>query len=73
MLFPEWLPGSQLVIVKLKEAKANLKDYYGIAPDMLAFQTTDLMMALSYLRNAAVRLGLPMVICIGAGEPASAA
>ena len=65
--FSGMAPGSQLVIVKLKEAKANLKEYYGIAPDMLAFQTTDLMMALSYLRNAAVRLGLPMVICIGLG------
>ena len=65
--FSGMAPGSQLVIVKLKEAKENLKEYYGIAPDMLAFQTTDLMMALSYLRNAAVRLGLPMVICIGLG------
>ncbi len=34
--FSGMAPGSQLVIVKLKEAKENLKEYYGIAPDMLA-------------------------------------
>lgn len=65
--FSGMAPDSQLVIVKLKEAKSHLKEYYGIAENMLAYQTTDILMALNYLRQTAVRLGRPMVICLGLG------
>ncbi len=65
--FSGMAPGSQLVIVKLKDAKPHLKRHYGIAEHLPAFQTTDILMGLTYLRNTAIRLRMPMVICLGLG------
>lgn len=61
-------PESTLAVVKLKQAKQYLRDYYFIPPDTVCYQETDLMLGLKYLNDLADRLGLPLVICISVGS-----
>lgn len=58
-------PGARIAVVKLKEAKQNLKDYYFIREDAVAYQENDIMMGIKYLRELALAQRLPIVICIG--------
>lgn len=60
-------PLAQIVAVKLKPAKNYLKAYYRIPEDAVAYQETDIMMAVRYLQRTAVRLQKPIVIFIGLG------
>lgn len=52
-------PESTLAVVKLKQAKKYLRDYYFIPEDSVCYQETDLMLALKYLNDLADSLGLP--------------
>lgn len=61
-------PGADLVIVKLKPAKQNLRDFYLIRENALAFQETDIMMAMRYLLEVSYELQKPIVICLGLGS-----
>ncbi len=56
---------SELVIVKLKPAKANLKDFFGIPEETVCYQENDIMMGISYLLRTANRLRRPIIICLG--------
>ncbi len=58
-------PGAQIAVVKLKEAKQNLKDYYLVRDGAVAYQENDIMMGVKYLRQLALAKRLPIVICIG--------
>ncbi len=62
------VPGSELVVVKLKPAKQNLKDFYFIPPNVAAYQENDIMWATQYVIEVARRLNRPAVICIGLGS-----
>lgn len=56
-----------LCVVKLKDAKQYLRDFYFAAEDALVYQENDIMMAINYLLLQASRLKLPLTICIGLG------
>ncbi|MBE7721872.1 MAG: peptidase S8 [Lacrimispora celerecrescens] len=58
------VPESELVIVKLKEAKQNLKQLFFVPDDLLCFQETDLMLGIRYLVTVSENLKRPLVICI---------
>lgn len=58
---------ADLLVVKLKPAKEYLKEYYGIAPDVLCYAETDLIMGVSYLLRQAQILGKPIILCLGIG------
>lgn len=61
-------PDAFIAMVKLKEAKDYLKDYFFISGNISpAYQETDIMMGLRYLTRKAESLGLPLVICLGLG------
>lgn len=60
-------PDSELVVVKLKPAKAYLKEFFRIPPEALAYQENDIMSAISYLINVSRSLLKPISICIGIG------
>lgn len=60
-------PDAQIAMVKLKQAKAYLKDFYLIQSDALVYQENDIMLGISYLNQLADRLNLPLVICIALG------
>ena len=62
------VPNAQLAVVKLKEAKQYLKDFFFIPENVPTYQENDIMMGISYLDNLANVLGLPLVICIALGN-----
>lgn len=61
-------PDAQIAVVKLKEAKQYLKNFFFVKEDVPAFQENDIMMAVAYLDGLANMLNLPLVICIGVGS-----
>lgn len=60
-------PQADIAVVKLKEAKQYLRDYYLIAEDAVAYQENDIMEAVKYLERMAIALRRPVVIVIGLG------
>lgn len=60
-------PEAQIAVVKLKQAKNYLRDYYLVPDDVQAFQETDIMMGIRYLIHAAIRLQKPLVIYFSMG------
>jgi subtilisin family serine protease len=62
------VPESELVVVKLKEAKQNLKNIFFAPPDSLCFQESDIMLGVRYLTTVSQRLNRPLVICIALGS-----
>lgn len=61
------VPLSDLVVVKLKEAKRFLRDFYVIPDNVDCYQETDIMFGVQFLVDYANRLGRPIAICIGLG------
>lgn len=59
-------PMAELVVVKLKQAKQYLKDFYFIDSEEV-YQETDIMMAVYYLLNQAAKWHMPMCIYLGVG------
>ncbi len=62
------VPESELLIVKLKEAKQNLKQLFFVPDDSLCFQETDLILGIRYLITVSQNLNRPLVICIALGS-----
>lgn len=60
-------PDCDIVVVKLKEAKEYLREYYLIPQGVPCYQDTDIMQAIQYLQKFAVSLLKPLVICLGVG------
>lgn len=59
-------PMADILVVKLKQAKQYLKDFYFIDSDEV-FQETDIMMAIYYLRRQALKRNQPISIYLGVG------
>ncbi len=62
------VPGAQLMIVKLKEAKEALRDFYVIPDNVPCYQENDIMWASQYIIDVARRMQFPVSICIGLGS-----
>lgn len=60
-------PEADIVVVKLKECKQYLRDFYLLPDDVPAYQETDIMLALRYADSFAVQFRRPVVICLGVG------
>ncbi len=60
-------PLAELVVVKCKEAKENIRKYYGITGDVSCYMENDIMLGVRYLARIAYRRRKPMVVCIGMG------
>ena len=61
-------PDANLIVVKLKQTKEALKVYSAIDPNTEeVYSSSDLMLAIEYVRQKAVELGKPIAICIGMG------
>lgn len=58
-------PLAELAVVKLKEAKPYLKEYYCMPTDVAAFSEADIMMGVRYLLEYATKQGKPLVLCLG--------
>lgn len=60
-------PESELIIVKLKEAKENLREYYFLSTTEPYFQENDIMAGVAYLESVARKENRPLVILLGIG------
>lgn len=60
-------PYAQIVVVKLKEAKQYLRQFYFIPKEANAYAENDVMAGVAYLSHMAERLGRSLVICLGLG------
>ena len=54
-------------VVKLKEAKQYLRDFYYIAENAPCYQENDIMLGIRYLAELAAKRGLPLILCIALG------
>ncbi len=63
-------PEAFLAVVKLKQAKQYLRDYYFIPEEAPCYQETDIILALHYLDLLAKKLRLPLVFCFALGTNA---
>ena len=61
-------PESDILVVKLKLAKQNLRDYFYLSKTMPIYQENDIMAAISYLNRVASDVGKPLVIMMGLGS-----
>ena len=61
-------PLSELVIVKLKPAKQNLRDFFYFPREELLYQENDIMTGIAYLDMIAKRENRPLVILLGVGS-----
>lgn len=66
-LFTGAAPDSQIVVVKLKEAKQYLRDYYKIPAGVPCYSESDLLQAIQYVQKFVQIFYRPVVICLGIG------
>lgn len=62
------VPEVEMVVVKLKEAKQNLKNIFCIPEDATCFQESDIMLGVRYVHSMAMKLNRPIAICIALGS-----
>jgi subtilisin family serine protease len=60
-------PDADLIVVKLKQAKPNLRNFFHIPLDVPCYQENDILWALDFIQKEVWRLGRPISICIGLG------
>ena len=66
--FTSIVPNADLAVVKLKEAKASLKNIFFVPENELCFQESDIILGIRYLTELGRRLKRPIVICMGLGS-----
>lgn len=60
-------PDADIVMVKLRQAKPFLRDFYLVPDDAIVYAESDMLVALKYLESYAISLSRPLVICFGIG------
>lgn len=60
-------PNADIVVVKLKQAKQYLREYYMIPEETPCYQETDILTALKYAAGYARTFQRPVCICLGLG------
>ena len=58
-------PGAELAVVKLREAPPELKEYFCMPADAVAFSEADIMQGVRFLLEYASAQGKPLVLCLG--------
>lgn len=61
------VPDAELVVVKMKPAKPYLKEFWRIPQNAVCYQENDILFALEYLEQVAIKLNRPMSICVAVG------
>ncbi|NBH81392.1 peptidase [bacterium C-53] len=60
-------PECVIAVVKCKEAKPYLKEFYAVNQDAFAIAETDIMTGVQYLNALAQQYNMPLVICLSVG------
>lgn len=61
-------PDSELVIVKLRQAKQGVREFLMVPDNVVCFQENHVIWALLYCTSVARQLNRPLVICLGIGS-----
>ena len=61
-------PEAALIVVKLKQAKTYLKEFYLYPPDAEVYQENDIMLGIAWSVRFARELGMPLSVCLGLGS-----
>lgn len=61
-------PEAQIAVVKLKQAKQYLREFFFVPEGVPVYQENDIMIGVSYLDHLANVLNMPLVICIALGN-----
>lgn len=61
-------PEAGIVVIKLRQTKQYLRQYYFIPEEVPAYTETDIMLGVKYAESFAVTFRRPVVICIGLGN-----
>ena len=61
-------PDSDLIIVKLRQAKQVVRDFLMVPDTAVCFQENHVMWAIKYCYDVTRRLNRPLVICLGIGS-----
>ena len=62
------VPDSGLVVVKLKEAKQNIRQLFMVPENVTCYQETDLILGIRYLTEVSDYLNRPISICFAMGN-----
>lgn len=57
-------PEAELIVVKLKQAKRYLRDFFLVREDVPCYESIDILFALEYLRLKAIEFNRPIAVCI---------
>ena len=60
-------PEADIVIVKLKECKPYLREFYFVPENVPAYEENDIMLGLHYANRFAIEFRRPIVFCLGVG------
>ena len=60
-------PEADIVVVKLKQCKPYLRDFYLIQEDVPAYSENDIMLGVKYAESFAIAFERPVIICLGIG------
>ncbi|MCH5268382.1 MAG: S8 family peptidase [Lachnospiraceae bacterium] len=66
-MFSGVAPLSDICVVKCKQAKKNLREYYQIGDDINCYSEGDIILGVRYLWEQSLKWRRPIVICIGMG------
>lgn len=58
---------SDIVVVKVKECKRYLRDFYIVSDNAVAYAENDIMLAVKYVDSVVKKYGKPVIICVGIG------
>lgn len=61
-------PAADLIVVKLKQAKKCLMDFYQYKEDAVAWQSNDILQGINYVMKKSTELGQPIVILFAGGS-----
>ena len=61
-------PKADIAVVKLRQAKPCLREFYMVPDGVVAYSESDIITAIKYLESYAISLVRPLVICIGIGS-----
>ncbi len=59
------VPLSEIIVVKLKQSKRFLQEFFIVPENTISYQENDIMFGVRYLIEAARELNRPIAICIG--------
>lgn len=61
-------PEADIVVVKLRQAKQYLRDYYFLDSEVPAYAESDIMLGIKFAESFAIPFERPVVICLGLGN-----